>query len=299
MNKLSITAAAAALLTFPVYAENYQAEIGVFQQRLELEFKFEGEYDIFNSKEKNTYTSIFAEVYFEQVDTSKGPLAEASFLSKSSGLSIAATTSDEDESSDSWALDGRYVLNSGYILKAAYDNEQELDTWELGFGTYIGDTSDLVVYYANSGGDLDTYAADFHSFIKLKGSSSLAYSLGIAYQSEFRLTIGDGVPSPKGSGDSALSLSGNLTYYFNQNFGLGAGFTKESTDEYGITTPFAYVDWFVTGSLNLGLLYTHYIFDFEMEEDEPIDNTDDEYIFIEPDLDISGKAVTAFISYRF
>ncbi len=239
MKKLSLAVAASAVFASPVFANDYQAEIGVAYGQVDSEITV-GPFGSFS--DDATTTSLFGEVYFDTVDTSKGPLAEAPFLSKSSGLSLVYTTV-EDVDDDSWTLGGRFVTSSDWIIEATYESMSDSNTWGIGAGKYLTDSLDLVVSYnSNDDADLDVFAADLHSVVSLSGDASIAYSLGVGYLSA--------------SDENGYGLHGDLTYYFNNSFGIGASVSRDSIDDLDITTWSAHADWFITGNLDLALTYT-------------------------------------------
>jgi len=236
MKKLSLFVAVGAVIASPVFANDYQAEIGLTYGQID-----------YPSADLNT-TTLFGEVFFDKVDTSKGPLGEASFLDKSSGLA-ATYTEVEDADNNDWNLSGRFVLSSDYIVEASAASINDSDTIGLGFGKYLTDTTDLVFSYAkNDDADVDTFALDLHSVVALEGDASLAYTLTAAYLNTAE--------------DSGTSLSGDLTYYVNNNLGLGASYSRESISDLDISSWSVFVDWFVTGNLDLGLVYASADLDF-------------------------------------
>jgi len=237
MKKLAYIVAAGAIISTSAVADDYQAEIGLVYGTIDTEVDL-GPFGS-GSVDANT-AMLFGEVYFDKVDTSKGPLAEASFLSKSSGL-MASYTDIENVDDNSWGLGGRFVFGEDYIIEADYSSDGDIDSYGIGFGKYLSDNTDVVVSYGSSD-DLDALNADMHSVVSLSGTSSLAYSLGIAYL--------------KASDESGYGLSGDLTYYFNNNFGIGASVARDSIDDIDSTSWALNADWFVNNSWDLGLMYS-------------------------------------------
>ncbi|SMF57558.1 hypothetical protein SAMN02745866_03688 [Alteromonadaceae bacterium Bs31] len=239
MKKLSVAIAAGALLASPVFANDYQAELGLVYGQVDTKLDL-GPFGSFDDDASST--TLYGEVFFDTVDTSKGPLAEASFLSKSSGLSLSYTTV-EDVDDDSWALGGRFVFGNDYIIEAGYSSVEDSTSWGAGFGKYLTDSTDLVVSYStNDDANLDTLSADMHSVVSLSGDASLAYTLGLSYLDA--------------DSETGFGIAGDLTYYFNNNLGIGAGVSQQSFDSVDITTWQVFADWFVTNNLDLGLSYS-------------------------------------------
>jgi len=237
MKKLACAVAVGAIMSTSAVADDYQAEIGLIYGKIDTEVNI-GPFGTY-SGDANTAT-IFGEVYFDKVDTSKGPLAEASFLSKSSGV-MASYTDIEDADDKSWSLGGRFVLDNDYIIEANYDSLEGDSSYGIGFGKYLTENTDLVVSYG-SDDDLDALSADMHSVVDLSGAASLAYSLGVSYL--------------KTSDESGYGLFGDLTYYFNNNFGIGAGVSTDSVGDVDMTTWALNADWFVTSDWDLGVIYS-------------------------------------------
>ena len=96
--------------------------------------------------------------YLGGVDDTKGPLREAAFLDMSSSVGIAYSESEFDDSDnqiDDIAVSGRFVFGAGnWIADAGYlntdaDNGGEADTFTIGAGKYLTDTTTLILSYGN------------------------------------------------------------------------------------------------------------------------------------------------------
>ncbi|MBU72452.1 putative porin [Spongiibacter sp.] len=203
--KKTILAIAVAAASAAATAD-YQGEVGVVYGQGEVAGAVD--YD----------TVGFAGRYnFEMVDTSKGPHAEAAFLDKSSSVGFSYSTLEPDVSGaddiDSMGVDVRVVTDTNLIIEAAYsqldDGNDDADTFAIGVGTYLNDTTDIVATYStvdDDGDDLDALNLDLHSVMKLQGTASLAYDLGIAYLDADE--------------DDGYSLNAGATYYIDNNLGI-------------------------------------------------------------------------------
>lgn len=230
MKVLPLALAVSALAVSPVFASDYQAEVG---------FNY-GTIDADGGDSLRT-ASLFGEVFFAPVDTSKGALNEASFLSKSSGLH-ATYTDIEDADDNSWNLGGRFVFGQDYIIEADVVSIGDSNTIGIGFGKYLTDTTDLVFSYASNDDDeTDALAADLHSVVGLSAGASLAYSLNLG-----RVSVDD---------ESGMAFGGDLTYYFNKNAGIGFSMSRQSVNDIDTNTWGLFADWFVTDNLDLRLDY--------------------------------------------
>lgn len=203
MKKALIAVAVAAASTAAI--ADYQGEVGVAYGQGEI---LNTDYDVVG----------FAGRYnFEMVDTSKGPHAEAAFLDKSSSVGFGYSRIEPDVSGaddiDDMGVDVRVVTATNLIIEAAYsqtdDGTDEADTFALGVGTYLNDSTDIVATYSSvddDGDDLDALNLDLHSVVKLQGTASLAYDLGIGYLDADE--------------DDGYSVNAGATYYVDNNLGF-------------------------------------------------------------------------------
>lgn len=198
------------LISVPALADNFEAEAGLILT--------DSSYEIGPAKADLDSITVVGSLYFDAVDTSKGPLAEAVFLDQASGIS--ASFSDVDDPGDNaYSLSGRFVTSNSMIIEASYvDDEFDTQTYGIGIGTYITDKSDIVVSYAtNDDLDFDVLAADYHSLMSLSGGASLSYSVVVEYIDS--------------SDDSGFGVGGDVTYYMDQYLGFGVyGSTREIND---------------------------------------------------------------------
>lgn len=155
-------------------------------------------------------------VYFSEVDTSKGPLAEASFLDKSSGLGFFLAGDDVDglEEDDSYSVSGRFVFAQEYILEAIFTDADSDSTYGFGVGKYVSDNAEVVVSYT----ELDTSEnqslnINYHSVVSIGDGASLAYDLGASYLDANTGGIGD---------TTGHGFNGGVTYYPMPSLGVGA-----------------------------------------------------------------------------
>lgn len=206
------TAIATALLTASCmsYAD-YQFEVGGAIGQGEIEVGN-------NSADIDTY-AIGGEFHFEQVDTSKGPLAEAAFLDKSSFVDFSYTNTELDvngaDDTDTFAFGGRFVTATNLIIEADYsesdDGNTDSDSIRAGIGTYLNETTDVVVSYqadsADGGDDVDSLSAALHGVNGLAQGASIAYDAALNY-----IDAED---------DDGFGIDVGATYYFNNALGVG------------------------------------------------------------------------------
>lgn len=211
MKKTLLASAIAILATSHAYAD-YQFELGAVYAQGEAG---NTDYDGFG---------IGGEFHFDKVDTSKGPLAEASFLDKSSFVNFSflsiepdVKNADEIETTD---IGGRFVTATNLIIEANWTTtdagNSDTDTIRVGVGTYLSDNTDVVVSYTtedDNNADVDYLDVTFHGVNPLNQGASVAFDVSAGYIDT--------------DTDSGYQISVGGTYYFNKMFGLGvsAGIT--------------------------------------------------------------------------
>jgi hypothetical protein len=167
---------------------------------------------------------VGGEFHFDKVDTSKGPLAEASFLDKSSFVDFSFRSVESDfsgaEEEETTSIGGRFVTGSNLIIEANWNTEDDgisdTDTIRVGVGTYINDTTDVVVSYStedDDNADKDHLDVTLHGVNALNQGASVGYDVAVGYVDT--------------DDDSGYQISVGGTYYFSNMFGLGlnAGIT--------------------------------------------------------------------------
>ena len=207
--------------------------------------------------------------YFQNVDTSKGPLGEAAFLDQSSSVGAGWVYTDaddlvEDVDADSYQIDGRYVLQTSIplIFEASWTREtpdfSDIDFYRFGFGAYITDTTTVVLSYRTSDvdetneidpGDIDAYSIDLRHLWHLSGDGAIVLeaSYGLIDVEDNEINDGDDIDS--------WNIGG--TWYLNKSLGLSANYSR--FDNFGIEedTYGAGVEWFVTENIGLSLDYDY------------------------------------------
>ena len=208
--------------------------------------------------------------YFKDVDTSKGPLGEASFLDQSSYVGAGYQYTDlddiiEDVDGDTYGLGGRYVLpleSIPLIFEADWTREtpdfSDIDFYRIGFGAYITDNTTVVLSYRTSDvdesndidpGDIDAYSIDLKHLWHLSGDGAITLegSYGFIDVEDNNINDGDDIDT--------WNIGG--TWYVNKNLGFGLDFSRFDNfgieeDTYGIGA-----EWFVTEGIGLSLNYEY------------------------------------------
>jgi hypothetical protein len=212
------------LLSSVALADTYRAEAGLNYDNTDADNA---------SSSVDTYT-LGGSVYFKPVDDSKGPRAEAAFLSRSSSVSATYADSDDNVFDKTYTADTRVVLGNGTILEAGYANFDYDKAYKIGVGTYLSDHSDVTLSYTTSDlSNVNILGATYHSVVKLAGTSSLGYSVGAGY-----------VDLP--NGENGYTVDADATYYFNPNLGLGGLFGYTDNDSYNTTSYGLQASYFIT-----------------------------------------------------
>ncbi|MFQ3200632.1 MAG: hypothetical protein ACI9SK_001359 [Zhongshania sp.] len=206
MKKLLLASAIALAAAGQAYAD-YQFEVGgVYTDGEIANTNFDG-------------LGVVGEFHFDKVDTSKGPLAEANFLDKSSFVNFAFLSLEPDlpnaNDIDATNVGGRFVTTTNIIIEADFSTldagNNDTDTIRLGVGTYLNDNSDVVVSYSSeeddNNNDVDYLNLDFHGVNPLNQGASVAYDVNLGYIDT--------------DTDSGYQIAVGGTYYFNSMFGLG------------------------------------------------------------------------------
>lgn len=241
MKKQLLTVAIATIASS--YASAYQFEVGAGLGQ--------GEVEAGNVSNDYDAALIYGELHFEQVDTSKGPLAEAAFLDKSSFIDFSLVNIDPDngDDTDNYGFGGRFVTDTNLILEASYDQADDgtndADTFGFGIGTYINDTTDVVVSYSttddDASGDLDVLDVQLHSIQAMAQGASVAFDLGASV-----IDAED---------DDGFGVNAGATYYFNNMFGIGLSAEFVDVDSYERDTISLDLSYFVAPNVEVAFSY--------------------------------------------
>lgn len=210
--------------------------------------------------------------YFDNVDSSKGPLAEAAFLDRASGISGSfSRLSNDDLGMDlnSHGISGLFVSKqTGWLFGAAFEKadldqpDADINTYAIRAGKYIADNSTLSVSYGYS------EDADYSGSDKLQN-----YSLDFRHLSSTESGHSYAIAGYLGKQDSLFNskdtlYGGSYTLYLNNNLGFGASMDMIDSDYEEIFGYSLFASWFVNESIGLSLSYTNEEadeFDFENE----------------------------------
>ena len=223
---------------------DYQFEAGAFVGQGDIsQGNNEVDFDAFG---------VLGALHFAPVDTSKGPLAEAAFLSRSSSINFGFTSIEPDfdnaDDLDTFSFGGRAVTAQNVILEAGYSTteygDEESDSVRIGAGTYLTPNADVVVSYQTSDDDNvdeDRLGVDFHGVNSLMQGASFAYDLSLAYID--------------GDSDNGHAIGVGGTYYFNPAFGIGLSAELEEVGDIDSDTVTLDLSYFPQANLQLVAAY--------------------------------------------
>jgi len=179
-------------------------------------------------------------------DTSKGPLAEAAFLDKSSSVTAAIDSTEIDvpgaDDSNDVKLSTRVVFENEFILEASYTDFDAADdsALNIGVGVYLNDDTDIVLSYTDfDEADNSTLKLDMHSVKSLGDDTFFAYDLGVSY-----LDVGE---------DDGFGIDAGVDYYFTRE---GASVAHASLDNFDSTEVSIDASYFVAPSIELSAIYS-------------------------------------------
>lgn len=169
--------------------------------------------------------------YFDRVNTTQGPLAEANFLDKQSSFDVAYTRFDfDDHNSNAWALGGTYVLQgTGLYLNASmvHLNGYSEDAYILGGGYYL--------------------SRDWTVSVNTEFDEDLSYQ-GVSLGSKKLFNLGgdnfvtlEGEYTNPDEGDDSFAISSD--YYLNRHLSVGLGYEWADRFSDGISSVRS--QWFV------------------------------------------------------
>ena len=203
--------------------------------------------------------------YLDSVDDTKGPLAEAAFIDQASFVSVNYTDGKTDSNGDGlefkdYGIAGRYITSGDqWIFDLGYTrsepenplnvgpDEFEIDTFSVGIGKYLTDTTTLVFSYQNKdadeGGDVDAYRGDLeHLLLADWGAIKFAGAYGW-------------VDVDNKLGDDIDIYEIGATVYPWRWLGIGAGYRNTENDLQEVEQYVASVEYFISEAVGVALEY--------------------------------------------
>ena len=261
-----------------VMAENYiEADFSFIDKET---FGVDANASIFNGK-----------YYFNAIDNTKGPLAEAGFLTKSSEVSLKYGTASREYSANdrTWGIAGRYVSDDGVIVgvnyinagyndidteyNQGYNTETILDSGYLEVGKYLTDYSSLTLSYSTNQNDdegdqyrSNTIAVRYNHLFSMEGDTSIKLTAKYGYTSfdDYVEEYDDYVEEYDGGHTNIFDVNGD--YYFNRQLSVGLGLStyktgnSETVIKYKLSS-----NYYINDNISVYASYALADFDFDEE----------------------------------
>ena len=232
------------------------AQVGLADYQAELSYNYEEsktDQGVGQGDDEIDFHTYGGRVYFEQVDTSKGPYAEAAFLDKASSLFVDRTERKDKPAgmsqteTDITTYGADIVLQGKWIVNVlAGDGEDpdddSVDLLGIEGGLYLDNSSTLTFSYLKEDVDfpdanIDNYAVSYKRVGELAGGSYYNVEADLLYRD-----LGDAYVI-----DDVTDLDLAADYYLDKHFSVGAvlGYADFDGDDeitYGVRTTFYFND---------------------------------------------------------
>ena len=233
--------------------------------------------------EDYTGWGLAGDVFLGDVDTSKGPLQLAPFMSRASSIGGSyqqLETDDSDLEVTTWLINGRFVTSNGIVVEATFGQREDelggfsddVDLFGATLGYYVRDNTEVAFTYEVGDGDFeesDRYAVSMTHVQQLENGMTWSLDAQIGFADFDRGAFSE----------DAWDLSLNGAWFFNDATSVGLEFDYADFDETGELTAFeVYGRYFVTEKISLTLAY----------RDESYD-----------EADLDSDALTFEARYRF
>ena len=248
LRKTAIVAGITLALSATAQAD-YQWELGAGYARGDIDLGLNDDIDA------DVY-AVSGSYFLQSVDTSKGPLSEAAFLDRASGINLNYTNTElssdyDDADSQGYGAAGRFVAKeSGWLVDLAYLRSEpedfEIDTYSIGAGKYIFENTAVILSYAETdvedGGDTDGY-------------NVAVEQLWLLSQGGIKVDASYGFVNVDDADDiDVYSLGG--TYYINSNLGLGASYSNLDSSGDELEQWSLGAEWFINEQVAVSLAYS-------------------------------------------
>ncbi|MCL1146658.1 putative porin [Shewanella marinintestina] len=155
--------------------------------------------------------------YFESVEQSKAPYALNGFLAQESNIGANYQNFDPADS-DSYGVDGTFVLGSNWFVGANYQKfdvaSYDFNTYGAEVGYYFNDSSAVSAFYQDGDDNFtETYGLKVRSYIALQSTAGIDLNASWAHN-EF---------------DDVLNVGAD--WYINNAWSVGAGYTDSDNDD--------------------------------------------------------------------
>jgi hypothetical protein len=211
--------------------------------------------------------AISGTVYFEAVDSSKGPYAEAAFLSRASSLFIDYSHEQNkpaaggDTTDDTVSYGAHIVLDGGWIVDVEGGDGEAFgisaDGYSIGGGLYLDDNSTLTLHYTeleadDIDADIEAVSLSYKRIGELEGGSY--------YNVETVLSHIDSEVNDDEYADIDMAGDIYIDKHFSVGLTLGYADSEEEETRYGVRTQFFFSD-------KLGISFAYEEVDVDNEDD--------------------------------
>ena len=203
---------------------------------------------------------VNGQLFFEPVDTSKGPFQLAEFLDRASSVSGRygmTEIDDSDVETEYWDVLVRAVVSGALVLEAGYGQSEidaglvdtDGDLYHVAVGYYVATNTQVRLSYDEEdldGLDYERVSIDVEHVQQLENGMTWQGSLLWGDVS------GDGIAG----GDDGSDLEVGLSLFFNDNFGVGVDWQLSDRDFSGDSDFYAlWANYFPTDKISLELAY--------------------------------------------
>lgn len=267
MNKPQIIVGAillSAITVAPASAYQFDTNLSYHDSSIDFDETLRNDRDVSMSTLSGTY-------YFSEVNDTKGPLALAAFIDRSSyvngGFSVGELDfSYRDYDTNSVGVAGSYIdaqsgwLAGGRIRRTSVDFDRSVDTMNYGahVGKYIANNTSVVVNLSRSSTDNGygtSHGNSLHATVRHLGALA---SLGS--EAHYYVSARFGLRDASDNDDAGV-LAVGATYFPNNNLGFGVGFEHSNGDYTDRNTVEIKAQWFVSRDLSFALTYQCETFD--------------------------------------
>lgn len=194
--------------------------------------------------------------YVGGVDTSRGPLRLAPFMSRASSIGgrVGEIETDSGIDADFYLLDTRWVLGNGVIIEADYGQADgsggDADIARVAGGYYFADTSAVRLGYDSDDDDF----ADYERWsVDVTHVQTMENGMTWSLSALFGFVTGDTAFNEDDDGND-LQLAGS--FFPRDNFGVGFELAFSERDATGDVDAYElWADYFVTEKISLTLSY--------------------------------------------
>ena len=278
-------------VTFPVYAYQFEVEVGYTDSETDYDSSFWPEEDSDSVDVGGTY-------YFSDVETNNGPLSVAAFLSRASNISAFYSDGETEVDAtqitfsgpapiggifgygvpisgftyaipkyeidtEEYFVSGQYIhAESGWLIELLYGYSEEdsdlgidieQDSYGIGIGKYIAKNTRLMLDYIHTETDIDTSIGN-------ASTDSDIVNLGLFHVQElgngtFYDASVDVAYLDSDDGDDAQAYSVSTTYYFSPSVGVGVNLSHIDGDDIDTTSYGVSGEWFITNNFAVSVNY--------------------------------------------